>query len=68
MDNKEEMLELIEEENMKGNNSNCIGDECEDCPDIEYCYAEAVSKCSSEFAENVNYGGYDSEEEFWENI
>lgn len=66
---KEEMLELIKEENMKENNSNCIYDECNtDCPYIEYCHAEAVSKCNSEFAESLDFGGYDSEEEFWENL
>ena len=68
MDNKEEMLELIKEENMKENNLNCICDECEDCSDIEYCYAEAVRKCNSEFAKSLDYGGYNSEEEFWDNL
>ena len=69
MDNKEEMLELIKEENMKENNPNCIYDECNtDCPDIEYCHTEAVSKCNSEFAESLDFGGYDSEEEFWDNL
>lgn len=26
----------------------------------------ANCRCNSEFAKNINYGGYDSEEEFWE--
>lgn len=69
MESKEEMLDLIIDEDMKNNNPNCIYDECnEDCPDIECCYAEAISKCNSEFAESIDFGGYDSEEEFWDNL
>ena len=46
-----------------GNNYNCI-----QCGNIEDCYMIANSRCNSEFAENINYGGYDSEEEFfWSN-
>lgn len=69
MRDKEEMLELIIEEDMKENNPHCIYDECnKDCPDIEYCYAEAISKCNSEFVESLDFCGYDSEEEFWDNL
>lgn len=48
-------------EDLIGNNYNCI-----QCDNIETCYIIANSRCNSEFAENINYGGYDSEEEFWE--
>lgn len=42
--------------------------DCVNCGNIEECYMEANSRCNSEFAESINYGGYDSEEEFWENL
>lgn len=41
---------------------------CKRCPYIEDCYYLANQKCNSQFAENINYGGYDTEEEFWENL
>ena len=48
----------------------CNCENCSDCNDdqIEECYVVAGKKYGSEFAELINYGGYDSEEEFWENI
>lgn len=42
--------------------------DCVNCGNIEECYMEANSRCYSEFAESINYGGYDSEDEFWENL
>ena len=42
--------------------------DCVNCINIEECYMEANSRCNSEWAESINYGGYDSEEEFWENL
>ena len=42
--------------------------DCINCGNIEECYMEANSRCNSEWAESINYGGYDSEEEFWENL
>lgn len=50
------------EEHM-GNNMNCISCDC-----IEDCYIKANNRCNSEFAESINYGGYDSAEEFWEQL
>ena len=41
---------------------------CENCPNNQECYSEASTMCNSEFAEMINYGGYDSEEEFWNNL
>ena len=50
-------------EDLIGNDYDCVN-----CGNIEECYMEANSLCNSEFAESINYGGYDSEEEFWENL
>lgn len=41
---------------------------CESCCYKEECYNLANQRCNSEFAENINYGGYDTEEEFWEQL
>lgn len=51
------------EEDFIGNDYDCIN-----CENIEECYMEANSRCNSEFAENINYGGCDTEEEFWEQL
>ena len=50
-------------EDLIGNDYDCVN-----CGNIEECYMEANSRCNSEFAESINYGGYDLEEEFWENL
>lgn len=68
MNDKDEMLELIESENMKENNPYCTGDDCKYCSDIDECYSEAIVLSNHEFAESINFGGYDSEEEFWDNL
>lgn len=47
-------------EDIIGNDYDCVN-----CENIEECYMKANSRCNSEFAENINYGGYDSEEEFF---
>lgn len=45
----------------------CINDyNCENCSGIKNCYYKAASIEDSLYAENLDYGGYDSEEEFWE--
>lgn len=54
----EEMKELIIDELS----------ECEECSELEQCYYKAFTKSSHEFAESLDYGGYDSEDEFWENL
>lgn len=41
---------------------------CEECSELEQCYYKAFTKSSHEFAESLDYGGYDSEDEFWENL
>lgn len=50
-------------EDIIGNDYDCVN-----CENIEECYMKANSRCNSEFAENINYDGYDSEEEFWEQL
>ena len=42
--------------------------ECSDCWHKEECYSLANQRCNSEFAESCNYGGCDTEEEFWEQL
>jgi hypothetical protein len=44
------------------------GMQCVHCKDIEDCYNRASDRCNSEFAESVNYGGCNSETEFWEDL
>ena len=65
-DNVEEMKELIVYEL-----SECEFDNnfrCEKCSELEQCYYKASTKSSHEFADSLDYGGYDSEDEFWENL
>lgn len=56
--------------NTYGGISDCGCENCNKCSNeqVEECYSIANSNCNSEFAELINYGGYDSEEEFWDNI
>jgi hypothetical protein len=42
--------------------------DCINCSEIEFCYIQANTKCNSEYARSIDYGGYDTEEEFWENL
>lgn len=42
--------------------------DCKSCDCIDECYMKANNRCNSEFAESIDYGGYDSEEEFWEQL
>ena len=42
--------------------------DCTSCTCLEECYMKACERCDVEFAESVNYGGYDNEEDFWEQI
>ena len=65
-DNINEIVELIQDELPK-----CEYDEnfnCKECSELEECYYKASVKSAHEFAESIDYGGYDSEEEFWENL
>lgn len=38
---------------------------CKSCECIDECYMQANNRCNSQWAESIDYGGYDSEEEFW---
>ena len=69
------MKELNQMRNeMKEIKYNIPEDECvnnykgKKCGNIEECYWNAISKENSLFAESLDYGGYDSEEEFWEQM
>ena len=42
--------------------------DCENRMHNQECYSLASDMCNSEFAEMISYGGYDSEEEFWDNL
>lgn len=42
--------------------------DCVNCGNIEECYMEANSRCNSEWSESINYGGCDTEDEFWEQL
>lgn len=64
--NINEMVELIEEELSECELDNDFN--CRDCCDLENCYVKASIKSSHEFAKSLDYGGYDTEEEFWENL
>lgn len=51
--------------------SECDNDrefDCANCCDLEECFSKASIKSEHEFAESINYGGYDSEEEFWDEL
>lgn len=44
--------------------------DCENCNNnqIEKCYYKSNNYCNDTFAEFIDYGGYDSAEEFWDNL
>lgn len=67
----EEKKELIVEY-ITENECNFMRDElpfdCESCSCFEECYMKSCERCDEEFAESVNYGGYDTAEDFWEQI
>ena len=42
--------------------------DCNSCVDFEECYMKSCERCNIEFAESVDYGGYDNEEEYWSQI
>jgi len=63
---KKYMLDIIESECMR--EDTCPVDNCQKCNEIEECYTKAVIVSNQTFAESIDYGGYDSEEEFWDNL
>lgn len=64
------MVSIIEENLTEDDCGELINAElpCKTCHSLEDCYHLANQKCDSQFAENINYGGYDSEEEFCESL
>ena len=65
-ENIEEMKELIVDELAECEIYNNF--RCEEGSELEQCYCKASTKSPHEFAESLDYGGYDSEDEFWENL
>jgi hypothetical protein len=46
----------------------CEHNNCENCSFIEECNAETIKRANIGFASAIGYGGYDTEDEFWEQI
>lgn len=42
--------------------------DCISCSNFENCYIESCERCNIEFAKSVNFGGYNTEEDFWEQL
>lgn len=63
--NKKMMIETIKEYG-----GDCEICDCENCDkeQIEECYYKANNYCNDIFAASIGYGGYDSAEEFWDNL
>lgn len=41
---------------------------CQKCSNIEECYYLVIQRENSLYARSLDYGGYDIEEEFWEQV
>lgn len=41
---------------------------CNLCSCIEECYIKSCERCNSEYVKSIDYGGYNTEEMFWESI
>lgn len=45
---------------------------CDNCANYEECYLEAEIKCNDDFnnvfAKSVDYGGYNNQDDFWEQL
>lgn len=72
MKNKYDKIELEHMSNLISDyvdNEECNCDmDCKNCENIDECYMKANNRCNSEWAESIDYGGCDSEEEFWEQL
>lgn len=42
--------------------------DCENCSEIEECFVKASKRLSSAFAKLLDFNGWDSECDFWENL
>ena len=65
-DDIEEMIELIESYDVEYDGCGQYG--CSECSFLEDCYHVALNKQDSHWARLINYGGCDTEEEFWEQL
>lgn len=66
-DERQHYIDMIE---IYGGSPECCCNGCNLCSDeqIEECYSFANDVCNHSFAESIGYGGYESEEEFWDNL
>ena len=62
----EDMVDLINAYDIE--HDDCGRIDCHECCSLEECYYIAKNKENSEWAKSIGYGGYDTEEEFWEQI
>ena len=75
MNEKNEKIKLIIEY-ITEEDCGCICEQglfnCNVCSKLEDCYIKAEVKCNDDynytFAESIDYGGYQTEEEFWNEI
>lgn len=63
---KNDMIDTIKDFFFDGNDG-CDQD-CINCLDIEYCHTIALQKLNHGYAEALGYGGYNTEDEFWEQL
>ena len=42
--------------------------DCDSCSCFEECYMKSCERCNSEFAKSVEYSGYNTAEDFWEQV
>lgn len=66
LENKDEMIELINEYSVEYDG--CNRTYCNECNYLEDCYYVARQKEDSEWAKSLDYAGYANEEEFWEQL
>lgn len=62
----EEMVELIDAYDVEYDDCERIG--CSECSFLNDCYHVALKKQDGEWTRLINYGGCDTEEEFWEQL
>lgn len=71
MDEKNEKIKLIKD-NITEEECRFMGDgelfNCTSCSCFDECYMKAEIRCDSDFAASINFGSYNTEEDFWEQI
>ena len=45
-----------------------ISFDCDFCSCFEECYMKSRERCNREFSKSVEYSGYNTSEDFWEQI